>query len=87
MARAFRGEIGIPGDQMPAYVQALAGPLPENQGAPGRLTVIPPLPHDSCWYGRESPAPMDCNEPSDNTGRREEHLLRYARSIATREES
>ena len=59
MARAFRGEIGIPGDQMQVYVQALAGPLPENQGAPGRLTVIAPLPHDSRWSWRESPAPMD----------------------------
>ena len=41
MARAFRGKIAIPGDQMPGYFQTLAGPLHENQGAPGRLTVIP----------------------------------------------
>jgi hypothetical protein len=41
MARAFRGKLGIPRDQMAAYFQTLTGPLHENQGASGRLTVIP----------------------------------------------
>ena len=54
MAGAFRGKIGIPGDQMPAYVQALAGPLHENQGAPGRLTVIPLSPIIPVGHGRRA---------------------------------
>jgi hypothetical protein len=87
MARVFRGKIAIPGDQMEAYFQALAGPLHENQCAPVKLTVIPSLPHDSCWSWREILAQTACNEHGDTTGRSAEHLLRYARSIAMREES